>query len=99
ATLTAFTARSIARGIALLGPIDGAVVAGGGARNPTFLARLAAELAAPVRTADSLGWSSAFLEAEAFAFLAARSKAGLALTYPGTTGVSGPTTGGVMATP
>ena len=50
-------------------------------------------------SAADLGWSPDFLEAEAFAFLAARSVRGLPLTFPGTTGVAAPTTGGVMADP
>ena len=37
------------------------------------------------------------MEAEAWAFLAVRSLAGLPLTFPGTTGVAEPVTGGVMA--
>jgi anhydro-N-acetylmuramic acid kinase len=54
---------------------------------------------APVVTADALGWSADFIEAEAFAFLAARSIAGLPLTFPETTGVPRPMTGGVLANP
>jgi anhydro-N-acetylmuramic acid kinase len=37
------------------------------------------------------------MEAQAFAFLAARSLAGLPLSYPATTGVPEPMTGGVRA--
>jgi anhydro-N-acetylmuramic acid kinase len=54
---------------------------------------------APVVAADTLGWSADFIEAEAFAFLAARSVAGLPLTFPETTGVPYPMTGGVVASP
>ena len=50
-------------------------------------------------TAVALGWSAEFLEAQAFAFLAVRSVKGLPLTYPGTTGVATPMTGGVLAGP
>ena len=39
------------------------------------------------------------MEAEAWAYLAVRSLKGLALTYPGTTGVAQPMTGGVLAKP
>ena len=55
--------------------------------------------ATPLVTADELGWSADFLEAEAFAFLALRSLAGLPLSYPETTGVPRPMTGGVVAYP
>lgn len=48
-------------------------------------------------TGDALGWSAEFIEAQAFAYLAVRSLSGLPLTYPGTTGVAAPQTGGVVA--
>jgi anhydro-N-acetylmuramic acid kinase len=50
-------------------------------------------------TADELGWPGDALEAQAFAFLAVRSLAGLPLTFPSTTGVAEPLTGGVFAEP
>ena len=45
---------------------------------------------------DSVGWNGDMLEAEAFAYLAARSVLGLPLSLPTTTGVSQPVTGGVF---
>jgi anhydro-N-acetylmuramic acid kinase len=50
-----------------------------------------------VTTAEVVGWSSDYLEAQAFGFLAARVLEGLPLTFPTTTGVPRPTTGGVLA--
>ena len=44
--------------------------------------------------ADSVGWSSAAMEAELFAFLAVRCDRGLPITYPQTTGVAAPLEGG-----
>jgi anhydro-N-acetylmuramic acid kinase len=99
ATLAAFTARTIARGVALSGGADRIIVAGGGAHNPVLLAMLGEAAGVPVATATDLGWSVDFLEAEAFAFLAARSLAGLPLSYPETTGVPRPMPGGVLAGP
>jgi anhydro-N-acetylmuramic acid kinase len=99
ATLAAFTARTIAGSIAERGGARQIVVAGGGARNPTILRMLADAANAPVAGADALGWSADFIEAEAFAFLAARSVAGLPLTFPETTGVPRPMTGGVLVEP
>jgi anhydro-N-acetylmuramic acid kinase len=99
ATLAAFTARSIAKGVALAGGADRVVVAGGGAHNPVILRMLAEAAGVPVTTAAELGWSVDFLEAEAFAFLAARTLAGLPLSYPETTGVPRPMPGGVIADP
>jgi anhydro-N-acetylmuramic acid kinase len=99
ATLAAFTARSIARGVARAGGAWRIVIAGGGSHNPPLLAMIAEATSTPVVTADELGWSADFLEAEAFAFLAVRSQAGLPLSYPETTGVPRPMQGGVIAWP
>ncbi|MEW6255584.1 MAG: anhydro-N-acetylmuramic acid kinase [Pseudomonadota bacterium] len=95
ATLTLLTAASVAAIVPLLPqPPEGWIVAGGGARNPTLLRLLAGCLGKPVWTADAVGWSGDALEAHAFGFLAARSVRGLALTFPTTTGVPCPMTGG-----
>jgi anhydro-N-acetylmuramic acid kinase len=50
-----------------------------------------------VEPAESLGWSADAMEAQAFAYLAVRSRAGLPLTFPTTTGVPRPMTGGRLA--
>ena len=99
ATLTAFTAHALARSLAHMPerPAEW-IICGGGARNPALMAAVRSQVSAPVRVADDLGWSGAFMEAEAFAFLAIRSLRGLPLTYPGTTGVAEPVTGGVLST-
>jgi len=99
ATLAAFTAETIARAVALAGGADAIIVCGGGAHNPTILALLAEASGARVTTADALGWSGDFLEAQAFAYLAARSVAGLPLSLPETTGVPYPMPGGILAEP
>jgi anhydro-N-acetylmuramic acid kinase len=99
ATLTAFTAASIAAIAPLLPkPPRAFIVAGGGARNPTLLSMLGDRVAsASVESADALGWSADAMEAQAFAFLAVRSAKRLPLTFPGTTGVVAALTGGVRA--
>lgn len=99
ATLTAFTSRTIVKGVVMAGGADRIVVAGGGARNRVLMQFLDSDAGLPVTSAASLGWSPDFIEAEAFAFLAARSLRGLPLTFPGTTGVPAPTGGGVLARP
>jgi anhydro-N-acetylmuramic acid kinase len=99
ATLAAFTARTLAKGIAVAGGADKVIVSGGGAHNPTILRLLADAVGAEVVTAEALGWSGDFVEAQAFAFLAARSLAGLPLSYPETTGVPRPMPGGVLVEP
>ena len=99
ATLTAFTSHTILKGIVMAGGADRIVVCGGGTRNPVLMEMLRGEAGVPVEGADRLGWSPDFIEAEAFAYLAARSLRRLPLTYPGTTGVPQPMTGGRLAAP
>jgi anhydro-N-acetylmuramic acid kinase len=101
ATLTAFTAAAIAKIVPVLPKPPGSwIVAGGGARNLTMLRMLRERLKpATVEAADTLGWASDAIEAQAFGFLAARGLKGLPLSYPATTGVPMPMTGGVIARP
>jgi anhydro-N-acetylmuramic acid kinase len=101
ATLTAFTAAAIARIVPLLPKRPRSwVVAGGGARNLTMMRMLRERLhPATVEAADVLGWSTDAIEAQAFGFLAARGLKGLPLSYPATTGVPIPMTGGIVARP
>jgi anhydro-N-acetylmuramic acid kinase len=101
ATLTAFTVAAIAQIVPLLPkPPQSWIVTGGGARNLTMMRMLREGFApAPVETADALGWSADAMEAQAFGFLAARGLKGLPLSYPATTGVAFPMTGGLIARP
>jgi anhydro-N-acetylmuramic acid kinase len=52
-----------------------------------------------VVTAEDLDLNGDSMEAEAWAYLAVRSLRGLPLTFPGTTGISQPMTGGVLSLP
>lgn len=101
ATLTALTVEAIARVVHHLpAPPQSWIIAGGGARNGAMVRLLRQRLApARVEVADALGWAGDAIEAQAFAFLAVRSLQGLPLSYPQTTGVLRPMTGGVMARP
>ncbi len=99
ATLAAFTSRSVVKGIVIAGGADRLIVAGGGSHNPVLMRMLAADAGVPVQAAGDLGWSQDFMEAQAFAYLAARSMAGLPLSFPETTGVPEPMAGGVFALP
>jgi anhydro-N-acetylmuramic acid kinase len=98
ATLTAFTAASLARAFDLLPSRPRlAIVCGGGAHNATLMRELALRLPCPVQAAATVGWMGDAIEAQAFAFLAVRVLEGLPLTFPTTTGVGAPMTGGVLA--
>jgi anhydro-N-acetylmuramic acid kinase len=99
ATLAAFTAATVARGIEVAGGADMIIVVGGGTHNPVILRMLAEATGVALLDAADLGWSPDFIEAQAFAYLAARSLAGLPLSFPETTGVPVPMPGGVVARP
>ena len=100
ATLTAFTAQSIARALALLPRMPRlAIVCGGGAHNLTLRWHLMPLLPCGLVTADSLGWSGDAIEAQAFAYLAVRRLMNLPITFPTTTGAPRPLQGGLIAVP
>ncbi len=100
ATLVAFTAEGVKLGFELMGQVPReVVVTGGGRLNPEIMKALAERLPSPVRTAEDLGWRGDSIEAEAFAFLAARTAKGLPISFPKTTGVPAPMTGGRIVQP
>ena len=95
ATLTAFTAASLARAREHFpDPAATWIVSGGGRHNKTLMAMLKAWVNAPVLRAEDAGWDGDALEAQGFAYLAMRAKMGLPLSLPTTTGVRQPMTGG-----
>lgn len=97
ATLTEFSARAVAAGIAQLPEVPSRVIAcGGGRHNPALMDALARALPCAVLSAEEAGWRGDSIEAEAFAYLAARTVRGLPISWPGTTGVPGPMTGGIV---
>lgn len=97
ATLTAFSAAAIAASLAHF-PEPPAlwVASGGGRRNATLMKMIADRVGAPVRPAEAFDLDGDSVEAEAWAFLAVRSRLGLPITFPGTTGVARALTGGVV---
>jgi len=100
ATLAAFTADSIARAREHF-PREPAiwVVCGGGRKNKAIMTRLAERVENAVVPVEAIGLNGDSIEAEAWGYLAVRALQGLPLTFPGTTGVPGPTTGGMIALP
>ena len=100
ATLVEVTAAAVARAIRYLPePPARWYVTGGGRRNPVMMERLSTRLAAPCDPVEALGWNGDALEAQAFAFLAMRSRRALPLSLPTTTGAAAPTTGGRLHLP
>jgi anhydro-N-acetylmuramic acid kinase len=100
ATLSAFTAAAIAAEAERLPrrPKEW-LVAGGGRRNAYLVDELGARLAEPVRAAEERGWNGDAIEAQAFGYLAVRSTLELPLSWPETTGVAEPISGGVRHWP
>jgi anhydro-N-acetylmuramic acid kinase len=100
ATLTAITAASIAASLRHLPePPRRWLVCGGGRHNPVLMAALRARLGAPVDPVEAIGWDGDMIEAQAFAYMAVRSLHRLPISFPGTTGVQRPLTGGVLHRP
>jgi len=75
------------------------ILTGGGRHNRLIVEDLtvATRHTGQVIVAEEAGLNGDSMEAEAWAWLAVRSMLGLPLTYPGTTGVKEPATGGVLA--
>ena len=100
ATLTAFTARSLARSIDWLpAPPRRCLVTGGGRHNRFLMHLLSALLAVPVDPVEAIGQDGDAIEAQAFAFLAVRARLGMPTSFPGTTGARHPVCGGRLAQP
>ena len=97
ATLTAFTIGGVARAVQHLPqPPKAWYVTGGGRHNGTIMQGLRDALQVPVKSVDELGWNGDAVEAEGFAYMAVRSRLGLPISFPGTTGCPVPMAGGVF---
>lgn len=99
ATLVAFTAEAVVKAFDKGDRPSALIVCGGGRHNPEIMRVLAERAPVPVKTAEAFGWRGDAIEAEAFAYLAARTARGLPISFPGTTGVSAPMTGGRIVRP
>ena len=100
AFLTALAAVAVARAVAgLPGMIDNLIVCGGGRHNPALMRAIETRAGVTVTNADDLAWRGDSLEAECFAFLAARRLSGLPASFPSTTGVPHPLVAGRIAMP
>lgn len=100
ATLTAFTAASVNEAIDRLPERPRRlIVAGGGRHNPTLLRMIGERTGLMPEPSDALGWNGDAMEAEGFAYMAARTLRGLPISFPGTTGVAQPMSGGLVSQP
>ncbi|WP_373352686.1 anhydro-N-acetylmuramic acid kinase [Pseudoroseicyclus sp. CXY001] len=100
ATLTACAAAAVATGLELLpAPPERLLVTGGGRHNATLMAMIAAGAGCPVAPVEAVGLDGDLLEAQAFAYLAARVARGLPTSCPATTGVAAAIGGGTLSRP
>lgn len=100
ATLTAFTAAAVGRALDLLPTRPRRlIVCGGGRHNPALMEMIATRAQVRADPAESVGWRGDAVEAECFAFLAARVERGLPISFPLTTGAPRPLAGGRIARP
>lgn len=100
ATLAALTAACVAEAARHFPePVSRWLVCGGGRKNRTLMAMLAARSNARVEPVEAVGLDGDMLEAQAFAYLAVRVLRGLPTSAPGTTGVRLPVSGGRVSRP
>jgi anhydro-N-acetylmuramic acid kinase len=99
-TLAHVTAAAIFKSARHLPEGPGTYIISGGGRLNRIIMRDLTDLAlkdeATVMSAEEAGLDGDAMEAQAWAYLAVRSLEGLPLTFPGTTGVTEPVTGGVL---
>ena len=99
ATLVEIIARAIAKATSWLPETPKAwIICGGGRHNPVIMKALRNRLP-NVHAAEAYGFNGDSVEAEAWAYMAVRSQKKLPLSFPMTTKVSEPMTGGVLALP
>ena len=97
ATLAEFTIETISTSLKLLPKkISSMVITGGGYRNVYLMKRLEDKLKIKVYNEKKLGINFDYIEAELIAYLSARSLYKLPFTFPTTTGVEKPLSGGEL---
>lgn len=101
ATLTAFIGKAIAESASFLPEKPELwILTGGGTFNSTLVLNIKKQLAPTrVETATEFGWNKNTLSAWGYGFLAVRSLFKLPISYPSTTGVSEPVSGGLIHMP
>jgi len=96
ATLTEFTARIIIFALTSPDRYKGKIILCGGGRKNNFLVEKLKEESIRIKLIDEYGVDGDFVESQAFAYIAIRSYFKLPISFPETTGVNKPCTGGVI---
>ena len=95
ATLADFTVETIATSFEFLPKkVQQIIITGGGYRNINLIKRLRDRIKIKILNEKQLGINFDYIEAELIAYLSARSIYNLPITFPTTTGVSKPSSGG-----
>ena len=72
------------------------IFSGGGCRNIALMRRLGKFFKNKIISLEDINYNSDFIEAELIGYLAVRSLKNLPITFPGTTGVKKPISGGTL---
>ena len=97
ATLTEYTAFIISEFInGTPADLRRVIVCGGGRKNKFLLKRISKKLKYSLQQIDNFGIDGDFVESQAFAYLAIRSYLKLPISFPETTGVQEPCSGGII---
>jgi len=75
------------------------IVCGGGRKNPAIIEALRSRAQVEPVLTESVGWRGDAVEAECFAYLAVHASRSLPISFPLTTGVTRPMSGGRLAVP
>ncbi len=98
ATLTAFSAAAVGKGLDLLPTRPKRIIlCGGGRKNPALVTAIGERARVEVLMSEDMGWRGDAIEAECFGFLAVRVLDGLPISFPTTTGAPSALTGGRIA--
>jgi anhydro-N-acetylmuramic acid kinase len=97
ATLVAFVAESVAKAATHFPkPVGAWYITGGGRHNRGIMNALEVVLNVPVLPVENLGYNGDAVEAQAYAYLAVRVLENLPISFPTTTGVRVPSSGGAI---
>ena len=73
------------------------ILSGGGRKNKILFQTIEKKIKYPLKSIDEFGIDGDFVESQAFAYLAIRSFLKLPISFPETTGVVKPISGGILA--
>ena len=96
ATITEYTAHRLIPSLIIFNSFKRKIILCGGGRKNKFLISRIKKNDVSIKFIDDYGINGDFVESQAFAYLAIRSYLKLPITFPSTTGVKNPCTGGVI---